>query len=114
MAKVNLKERSVEADVLCIGGGIAGMMAAIRAAELGAKTIIAEKANTMFSGAGATGNDHFLERYPAVLERAAKLPLVAVEVRRIDEVGVLLRKHIVLGEPFCRQHVSTWILHGDG
>jgi succinate dehydrogenase/fumarate reductase flavoprotein subunit len=66
MASITLKERSVEADVLCIGGGIAGMMAAIRAAELGAKTIIAEKANTMFSGAGATGNDHFLCYIPEV------------------------------------------------
>ena len=66
MAKVTLKERSVEADVLIIGGGIAGMMAAIRSAELGAKTIVAEKANTMFSGSGATGNDHFLCYIPEV------------------------------------------------
>jgi succinate dehydrogenase/fumarate reductase flavoprotein subunit len=49
----------VEADVLCVGGGIAGLMAAIRAAELGAKVVVAEKANTLRSGAGATGNDHF-------------------------------------------------------
>lgn len=53
-----MKEELFEADVLCIGGGIAGMMAAIRAAEQGAKVIVAEKANTMRSGAGATGNDH--------------------------------------------------------
>ena len=58
--------RSVEADVLCIGGGIAGLMAAIRAAEVGAKVVVAEKANTMFSGSGATGNDHFLCYIPEV------------------------------------------------
>ena len=34
----------IEADVLCIGGGIAGLMAAIRASELGAKVVVAEKA----------------------------------------------------------------------
>lgn len=60
MAGVTLKKRTVEADVLIIGGGIAGLMSAIRAAELGAKVVVAEKANTEFSGAGATGNDHFM------------------------------------------------------
>ena len=54
-----LSEEVIEGDVLCIGGGIAGMMAAIRAGELGADVIVAEKANTLRSGCGATGNDHF-------------------------------------------------------
>ena len=49
----------VEADVLCVGGGIAGLMAAIRASELGADVVVAEKGNTLRSGAGACGNDHF-------------------------------------------------------
>lgn len=49
----------VETDVLCVGGGIAGLMAAIKAAELGAKVVVAEKGNTKFSGAGRAGNDHF-------------------------------------------------------
>ncbi|NCF29299.1 MAG: FAD-binding protein, partial [Gammaproteobacteria bacterium] len=46
----------IEADVLCIGGGIAGLMAAIRASELGAKVVVAEKGNTLTSGAGGLGN----------------------------------------------------------
>jgi succinate dehydrogenase/fumarate reductase flavoprotein subunit len=50
----------IKTDVLVIGGGIAGLMAAIRAAEMGAKVTMAEKANTLRSGAGATGNDHFM------------------------------------------------------
>ncbi|MBW2028125.1 MAG: FAD-binding protein [Deltaproteobacteria bacterium] len=66
MGSIRMKRRFVEADVLCIGGGIAGLMAAIRAAEMGAKTVVAEKANTMFSGSGATGNDHFLCYLPEV------------------------------------------------
>ncbi|MDP2647089.1 MAG: FAD-binding protein [Desulfobacterales bacterium] len=49
----------VEADVLCIGGGICGLMAAIRASELGAAVVVAEKGNTLRSGAAATGCDHF-------------------------------------------------------
>jgi len=59
MSKVMLSEEVIEGDVLCVGGGIAGMMAAIRAGELGADVIVAEKANTLRSGCGATGNDHF-------------------------------------------------------
>lgn len=50
----------LEADVLVIGGGIAGPMAAIAAADKGARVVLLDKANTRRSGAGATGNDHFL------------------------------------------------------
>jgi succinate dehydrogenase/fumarate reductase flavoprotein subunit len=56
----------IEADVLCIGGGIAGLMAAIRARELGAKVVIAEKGNIVFSGRGRAGNDHFWCYIPEV------------------------------------------------
>ena len=62
--------RTIEADVLCIGGGIAGLMAAIRAAEHGAKVVVAEKGNTLTSGAGGMGNDHFLCYLPEVHGRA--------------------------------------------
>lgn len=55
-----------ECDVLVVGGGTAGMMAAISAADAGASVIIAEKANTKRSGAGATGNDHFQCYIPEV------------------------------------------------
>lgn len=47
-------------DVAIIGGGIAGLMGAIAAADQGAEVILLDKANTRRSGAGATGNDHFL------------------------------------------------------
>ena len=57
---------TIEADVLCAGGGIAGLMAAIRAAELGARVVVAEKGNTLTSGAGGMGNDHFLCYLPEV------------------------------------------------
>lgn len=59
-------EKALETDVLVVGGGIGGLMAAIRAASLGAKVIIAEKANTLRSGNGAMGNDHFLCYIPEV------------------------------------------------
>lgn len=53
-------------DVLVVGGGIAGLMAAIAAADAGAQVVVAEKANTMRSGAGTTGNDHFICYIPEV------------------------------------------------
>lgn len=57
---VNVRKEIVKTDILVIGGGIAGMQAAITAAELGADVIVAEKADTRRSGCGATGNDHFM------------------------------------------------------
>mgnify|MGYP000682888508 CR=1 FL=1 len=44
-------------SILVIGGGIAGLMAGIRAGELGAKVVVAEKGHTFTSGAGGLGND---------------------------------------------------------
>lgn len=61
-----MKEEVVETDVLCVGGGPAGLMAAIRASELGAKVIVADKANPLRSGSAATGNDHFRCYIPEV------------------------------------------------
>ena len=61
-----MKEQVVKMDVLCIGGGIAGLMAAIRAAEAGAKVVIAEKCNALHSGRGRAGNDHFWCYIPEV------------------------------------------------
>ncbi len=60
---INITE-TVDTDVLVVGGGIGGMMAAIGAAKSGASVAVAEKANTKRSGSGATGNDHFLGYYP--------------------------------------------------
>jgi succinate dehydrogenase/fumarate reductase flavoprotein subunit len=59
MGNIAFKEELVKTDVLCIGGGIAGLMAAIRARELGADVVVADKSNTVRSGAGGMGNDHF-------------------------------------------------------
>lgn len=54
-----MQEEKLTCDVLCIGGGIAGLMAAIRASEAGASVVVAEKSNTLRSGSGGMGNDHF-------------------------------------------------------
>ncbi len=53
------KENEVTADVLVIGGGIAGCHAAINAAKKGLKVTIIEKAATVRSGSGGSGVDHW-------------------------------------------------------
>jgi len=63
---LKIDKEPMQADVLIAGGGIAGLMAAIRAGESGASVIVAEKANTKRSGCGATGNDHFMCYLPEV------------------------------------------------
>ncbi|MBW1997624.1 MAG: FAD-binding protein [Deltaproteobacteria bacterium] len=100
MSSIRMKKRTVEADVLCIGGGIAGLMAAIRAAEKGAKTVVAEKANTMFSGSGATGNDHFLCYLPEI-HGADVEPIV--EEFQLGQQGGL--RH--------RSFIRTWLLRSE-
>ena len=57
--------KTIDTDVLIVGGGIGGLMAAVGACQGGAKDVlVVEKANTKRSGSGATGNDHFLCYYP--------------------------------------------------
>ncbi|MBW2063991.1 MAG: FAD-binding protein [Deltaproteobacteria bacterium] len=100
MSSTRMTKRTVEADVLCIGGGIAGLMAAIRAAEKGAKTLVAEKANTMFSGSGATGNDHFLCYLPEIHGSDVE-PIV--EEFQLGQQGGL--RH--------RSFIRTWLLRSE-
>jgi adenylylsulfate reductase subunit A len=50
---------NIETDVAIIGGGTAGLNAAMAAAESGLKVLVAEKANIERSGAIAGGIDHF-------------------------------------------------------
>jgi succinate dehydrogenase/fumarate reductase flavoprotein subunit len=53
------KENEISADVLIIGGGIAGCHAAISAVKRGAKVAVAEKGTVLRSGAGGDGVDHW-------------------------------------------------------
>ncbi|MBQ2760303.1 MAG: FAD-binding protein [Mailhella sp.] len=55
-----------ETDLLIVGGGIGGLMAAISARQEGADVLVAEKAHIRRSGNGATGNDHFVCYIPEV------------------------------------------------
>jgi len=52
-------ENEVSADVLVLGGGIAGSHAAINAARKGAKVVVVEKGDVSKSGQGGPGVDHW-------------------------------------------------------
>jgi succinate dehydrogenase/fumarate reductase flavoprotein subunit len=54
------KETRLSADVLVIGGGLAGCFAAIHAARRGASVIVMEKGATVRSGAAGAGIDHWM------------------------------------------------------
>jgi succinate dehydrogenase/fumarate reductase flavoprotein subunit len=53
------RENEVSADVLILGGGIAGCHAAINAAKRGAKVAVVDKASIYRSGSGGAGVDHW-------------------------------------------------------
>lgn len=61
-----MNKKIIKTDVLCVGAGIAGLMAGIRASEKGAKTIIVEKGHALHSGRARGGNDHFWCYIPEV------------------------------------------------
>jgi succinate dehydrogenase/fumarate reductase flavoprotein subunit len=53
------QEQEIETDVLVIGGGISGCWAAISAARQGVRVALVEKGDTVRSGAGGPGCDHW-------------------------------------------------------
>ncbi len=52
-------EKEISADVIVLGGGIAGCWAAIAVAKKGLKVVLVEKGATIRSGAGGSGCDHW-------------------------------------------------------
>jgi succinate dehydrogenase/fumarate reductase flavoprotein subunit len=53
------KVNEVVADVLVIGGGVAGLQAAVNAARLGTRVAVLERGHAKRSGAGGAGVDHW-------------------------------------------------------
>jgi succinate dehydrogenase/fumarate reductase flavoprotein subunit len=53
------KVNEVAADVLVIGGGVAGLQAAINAAKMGVKVAVLERGHAKRSGSGGAGVDHW-------------------------------------------------------
>jgi succinate dehydrogenase/fumarate reductase flavoprotein subunit len=91
-----LERLEEDADVLVVGGGLAGCMAAIRARELGARVIVAEKADTLRSGCAGMGVDHCWTYIP--------------EVHRSElSIEDLVKDHTAHAGGFLDQEIATFI-----
>jgi succinate dehydrogenase/fumarate reductase flavoprotein subunit len=104
-------EEVVECDVLCAGGGIAGLMAAVRARELGARVIIAEKGNVKYSGCGRCGNDHFETYIPEV--HGEDKDAFIEELLRTAKGEILISKDILRAQ-FARSFEIVKLWNGWG
>lgn len=65
-----MEDAVVKCDVLVVGGGLGGCLAAIKASEHDVKVTLVEKANTKRSGSAGTGNDHFWCYIPEIHGKA--------------------------------------------
>ena len=101
-----LKQTHIETDVLCVGGGIAGLMAAIRAAETGSRVVIAEKSNILYSGSGGMGNDHFMCYIPEV--HGPDMEVVIDEFQRGQQAGLRPRSFIRTWMQRSHEIVKLW------
>lgn len=66
---MSYKIERLQTDVLIVGGGIAGAMAAIQAREHDADVLVLEAANTYRSGNAGSGIDHLFSYVPPVHEK---------------------------------------------
>ena len=80
------KENEVSADLLILGGGIAGCHAAINAAKRGAKVVVVEKGAVYRSGSGGAGVDHWHNAYTNPCSKVT--PEEVTELR--DKLGTKL------------------------
>jgi succinate dehydrogenase/fumarate reductase flavoprotein subunit len=91
------KIQTIETDIVIIGGGVAGCLAALGAAEIGAKVVICEKGGIIErSGSVAAGVDHYI----AILEEGPEwdtpeyllrhIPAVTEGVTDIEAAGRLV------------------------
>lgn len=79
MKKPLFSTRDLHADVLVIGGGLAGCSAAIRARELGASVLLVDKAHVRRSGNATSGVDHTWCYLPEFHDALGFTPRLLVE-----------------------------------
>lgn len=93
---MKLEKQTIKTDVLVVGGGLAGCMAAIRASEIvgGAKVLLVEKANVRRSGNAATGVDHTWSYMPEIHQPLGFTPEQLVE-DHVDAMGNLQDRDII-------------------
>jgi succinate dehydrogenase/fumarate reductase flavoprotein subunit len=91
-----LREETIETDVLIIGAGAGGLMAAITAAEFGLQVTLCEKGNGRRSGGIMGGNDHFLCYIPEIHGPKVRDKLITESLTRIPTDEDLVSKRLDL------------------
>lgn len=85
------KENEVEADVIVLGGGVAGCHAAINAVKLGAKVAVVEKGAVIRSGSGGPGVDHWHSAYTNPCSKIT--PEEMIELMKPLNLGYFIPQH---------------------
>ena len=93
------QQREVSADVLVLGGGIAGCWAAISAARRGVKVVLVEKGATVRSGAGGSGCDHWVNT-PNPCSKVTAEEVVQWELESTGGYTNALSRYIAARESF--------------
>lgn len=93
------QQREVSADVLVLGGGIAGCWAAISAARRGMRVVLVEKGATIRSGAGGSGCDHWVNT-PNPCSKVTAEEVVQWELESTGGYTNALSRYIAARESF--------------
>ena len=101
-----LRIRPIETDILVLGGGLAGSMAAIKASEEeGVRVTLVEKSNTVASGCAASGIDHVWAYIPPIHEKMGYTIDDMAEDHRLGTAYGFFRKdifYLVAGNMYAR------------
>lgn len=111
MKKPLFSTRDLHADVLVIGGGLAGCSAAIRARELGASVLLVDKAHVRRSGNATSGVDHTWCYLPEFHDALGFTPRQLVEdhitrLGRMQDQDMILTIAENIGERI--KELETW------
>lgn len=90
---------NLTADVLIVGGGLAGTNAAMAAAEKGASVLVADKGNINRSGAIGGGVDHFL----AFLNKGEEWDTQEAFLEYVEKIGRGTCHPSILESVFCAE-----------
>jgi succinate dehydrogenase/fumarate reductase flavoprotein subunit len=104
LSKNRLNEEIIDTDVLVVGAGAGGIMAAISAAESGARVVLCEKGSARRSGGITGGNDHFACYIPGVTSPAYRETMI----KRLSERGIADEDEIVQFVDLTHKVLQKW------
>ena len=95
-------EHEIATDVLVIGGGLSGCLAAISAAQKGLKVVLIEKGCTAFSGAAGAGIDHWHDATTNPCSKVTPEEYAQAEIESLNGYKCGIGRYIA-----CRESYDT-------